>query len=159
MKKSIWFTLAAAGVIAVGGILTAQAAQDNAAGPIARLRQRSWANAKAKLGLTDDQVTQIKTVLRSEKDSLIALAKKQREARVLLREVIKKDGATEADLRAAAANLGAAEGDMAVLKAKLYVRIRPILTQEQLDKIAAWQDKVDSFVDGAIDVFINRMVQ
>ena len=157
MKKSIWLAVALAATVAVGGILTLQA-QDGSGGP-ARWRQRGWANAKEKLGLTDAQVAQIKTELRAEKATLTELALKLHDAKIVLRRTINKTGATEAEVRAAATQLGAAEGDLAVLKAKLHARISPLLTPEQLAKILVWQEKVDDFVDGAIQTFINRMVE
>ena len=157
MKKSIWLAVALAATVAVGGIITLQA-QDGSGEP-ARWRQRGWANAQAKLGLTDAQVTQIKAALRAEKTALTELSLKLHDAKIVLRQTINKAGATEAEVRAAAAQVGAAEGDLAVLKAKLHASISPLLTPEQLAKIQAWQEKVDDFVDGAIQTFINRMVE
>ena len=140
------------------GDLSALQAQD-AAKSLPRWRQRGWDKAKERIGLTDAQITQIKAVLRPEKDTLIDLSRKQHDARIMLRDVITKDGANEPEIRAAAATLGAAEGDLAVLRARLHARIRPLLTKEQFDKIAEQQDKLDDFVDGAIVGLIDRMVE
>jgi len=68
MKKSIWIALALAAAVSAAGWLTLQAAEN--AGNPTRWGQRSWANAKAKLGLTDDQVARIKAELRAALERL-----------------------------------------------------------------------------------------
>jgi len=146
MKKSTWLAVALAATVAVGGIITLQA-QDGSGVP-ARWRQRGWANAQAKLGLTDAQVTQIKAELRAEKATLTELALKLHDAKIALRQTINRAGATEAEVHAAAAQLGAAEGDLAVLKAKL----REILVQAQKklkDLRAEYQPRNTAIFTGA----------
>ncbi len=141
-----------AAVVALGGLTLARArAQDEGLGHLGhgRLLQR----AKAKLGLSDEQVSQIKGALVADKDKLTGLLTAVHDARVGLREVIQKPGAAESDIRAAAAKVGAAEADLAVERAKLYGKISPILTADQLAKVAEFQQRMDDFVDGAIAVF------
>jgi Spy/CpxP family protein refolding chaperone len=156
MKKSIWFALSVAAAVSVGGLLTLRAAE-NAANPVS-WGPRTWANAKAKLGLTDDQIVRIKTELRPDKAALIELSLKVHQARIGLRDAIKKPGETEAEIRAAASSLGDAEGNLAVIRARLHARVSPILTAQQLDQIHAWEQKGDNFADAAIVAYINRMV-
>jgi Spy/CpxP family protein refolding chaperone len=156
MKKSFWIALSLAAAVATGGLLTLHA--EESTGNQARWGQRTWANAKAKLGLTDDQIARIKSELRPEKATLIDLSLKVHEARVELRGAVNKTGATEAEIRAAAASLGLAEGNLAVVKSRLHARVSPILTPGQLDQIHSWEQKGDDFADAAILVFINRLV-
>ncbi|MFT3783988.1 MAG: periplasmic heavy metal sensor [Nibricoccus sp.] len=89
---------------------------------------------RKQLDLTDAQVAQIKTAFASEKDAMKAQAHKVRDARVQLREAIQA-GAPDTQIRAAAANVGSAEGDFAVQRAALFAKIKPILTPEQLAKL------------------------
>lgn len=88
---------------------------------------------RKELNLTDDQVAKIKTAFVAQKEPLKASAQKIRTARAQLRDVI-QSGAPEAQIRSAAASIGAAEGDLAVVRAALFAQIKPILTPEQLEK-------------------------
>ncbi len=157
MKKSIILAVALMTALIAGGLVTLQA-QDGASAP-ACWRQRGWADAQKKIGLTDEQVAKIKAELRPEKEALTTLSLRQHDARIALRETVQKAGATEAEVRAAAAKTAAVEADLAVLKANLHARIAPLMTKEQLDKINARQRKMDDFADAMIVGFIDRMVR
>ena len=156
MKKSILRTVVVMTALTAGGLVSLSA-QDAAGAP--RWQQRSWANAQKKIGLTDEQIAKIKAELRPEKEALTTLSLRLHDARIALRATVQKAGATEADVRAAAAKLAGVEADLAVLKARLHTRIAPLLTKEQLDKISAEQQKMDEFVDTIIVGFIDRMVR
>jgi len=97
--------------------------------------QRAWnpAKIKSELGLTNEQAAKIKTEFRAQKGPLKEQAQHVQSARANLRHAI-QSGATEPELRTAAAALGSAEGDLAVVRAALFARISPILTTEQLAK-------------------------
>jgi len=82
---------------------------------------------KTELGLSDDQVAKIKTEFRAQKDPLKTQAQHVKAARADLRQAI-QSGASESELRTAAAKLGSAEGDLAVVRAAVFARIKPILT-------------------------------
>jgi Spy/CpxP family protein refolding chaperone len=90
------------------------------------------------LGLTDDQTAKIKTEFAAQKDTMKAQAHKVRDARASLRDAI-QSGASEPQIRAAAAAVGAAEGDFAMERATLFAHIKPILTPEQLEKLHTLQ--------------------
>jgi Spy/CpxP family protein refolding chaperone len=107
--------------------------------------------AKEKLGLTDDQVAQIKTELGAEKEALKSLLGRLHDARIGLREAIHSESATDASVREAAARVGAVQSALVVERLKLYRRISPILTEDQRAKLKAFQSRVDDFVDRAID--------
>jgi Spy/CpxP family protein refolding chaperone len=89
---------------------------------------------KKELNLTDDQSAKIKTEIAAQKDTLKVHAQAVHQARSSLRLAI-QSGASEPELRTAAAAIGAAEGDLAVERAALFARIKPILTSEQLEKL------------------------
>jgi len=99
-------------------------------------RQHSWnpAKLKDKLGLTDEQVAKIKAEFRAQKGPLKEQRQKVQAARANLRQAV-QSGAPETELRSAAAALGAAEGDLAVVRSALFARIAPLLTPAQLAKL------------------------
>lgn len=140
MKKSI-FALLALSAIALDGT-AAIAARPDSDNPNAHQRQKAFKPGQIKhaLNLSDDQVAKIKTEFAAQKDSMKAQALKVREARTSLRTAI-QSGAPETDIRAAAASIGAAEGDLAMVRATLFAHIKPILTPEQLEKFQAMQAK------------------
>jgi Spy/CpxP family protein refolding chaperone len=104
------------------------------------MQHRGWNPRQftTELGLSDEQVAKIKTEFRAQKDSLKTQAQHVKAARADLREAI-QSGASEAELRSTAAKLGSAEGDLAVVRATLFARIKPILTSEQLAKFQELQ--------------------
>jgi Spy/CpxP family protein refolding chaperone len=103
-------------------------------------QHRSWnpRQLKTELGLSKEQVAKIKTEFRAQKDPLKTQAEHVKAARADLRQAI-QSGASESELRATAAKLGSAEGDLAVVRAALFARIKPILTPEQLAKFQELQ--------------------
>src|SRR5258708_31546107 len=149
MKAVGWLAIKMPAAVAVGGVTMLKAGAADTpqlrAGP-----GRFLARAIDKLGLSPDQVARIKTELSGEKDALTGILTSLHDARIGLRETIQKPGASETSIRAAAAEVGAVEADLAVERAKLYGKISPILTAEQLAKVNEFQQRADDFVDGAI---------
>ena len=122
--------------VCIGGLIVFNApAQDN--GPASGIGSgRLVERAKEKLGLTDEQLGQIKDVLKSEKTGIISLLARLRDSR--------------AELRAASVKVATVEADVAVERMKLFHQISPILTDEQRTKLAALQSNLDGFIDQAI---------
>ena len=158
MKAVKWLAITMAAAVAVGGItiLRARAAET---APLRAGPGRFLARAIEKLGLSPDQVAKIKAELSGEKDALTGILTSLHDARIDLREIIQKPGASETDIRAAAAKVGAVEADLAVERAKLYGKISPILTADQLAKVNEFQQRVDDFVDGAIAAIGKRLAE
>jgi len=143
MRTAKWFALTLAAGIATGGLLTLSARAAESA-PAHGLRNGALRERlKQKLGLTDDQVAQIKEQLKSEKDTLKPLLTRMHDARVALREEISKPDATEASVRAAVAKVSSVEADLAVERLKLRGKISPILTAEQREKLAELRKNLD----------------
>jgi Spy/CpxP family protein refolding chaperone len=158
MKTSKWLVMTLAAAMAAGGVTLVRArALEAGAGGLGR--GRFLAQAKEKLGLSNDQVSQIKGQLGADREQLTKLLTAWHDARVGLREVIQKPGAPEADIRAASAKVAAVEADLAVERARLYGRISPVLTADQLAKVGEFQQRVDDLVDGAIAVFGKRLAE
>jgi len=114
---------------------------------------------KKGLGLTDDQIAKIKEAIRPDREALASLAQKQRDARQALRAVALRDDASEADIRSAATAAGSAAADFAVLRAKVRAKVRPLLTQEQLDKIAAHRKQVDKRAEMVFNRAVERLME
>jgi Spy/CpxP family protein refolding chaperone len=153
MKTTKWlFLTVAAAILAGGWLFTLHAAplkqRQAADGPTrGHLLQR----AKEKLNLTDDQISQIKEVLKAEKEDITGLLTRLHDARSDMRQAIHASDANESSVRAASAKVAAVEADLAVERFQLYGKIAPILTTEQRDKLQQMAAQVDDFVDGAIN--------
>jgi Spy/CpxP family protein refolding chaperone len=154
-KKILILTMAAA--LGVGGLFVwnANAQFDGVRRGPGALLQR----VKAKLGITDAQAVQIRSILKENRETLAKLSHAIHDSHSKLRDTIQNDASTEADVRAASAQLAKAQADMAVERHKLFGKIKPILTAEQLSKMVEMQDRIDSFVDGAIDTFEQKLAQ
>jgi len=149
MKHKVLLCTLAAALLAGGFIATrAYAADTNAAPPA--LRARIFQRIAQKLGLTADQKAQIKTILLGEKDVLQPLIASLHDARVNLRTAIRASDANEASVRAASAKVAVVESDLAVERLKLFGKIAPVLTPEQLQQAADLQARADESVDYAI---------
>jgi Spy/CpxP family protein refolding chaperone len=107
--------------------------------------------AKEKLGLTDEQLGQLKDVLKSDKTNIVSLLGRLRDVRAGLRDAIRSADANETSVRAASAKVAAVEADFAVERMKIFKEISPILTDDQRTKLAALQSKLDEFIDRAIN--------
>jgi Spy/CpxP family protein refolding chaperone len=156
MKRKI-LVFAAAVLLGVGGFC-ALSAKAQAAG-LRREAGTMRQQAKAYLGLTAAQVAQIRDILKQDREALIDLAVAVHEGRAQLRDTIQNDTASEADVRAAAAGLARAQANMAVERHMLFGRIKPILTPQQLTKLAQIQEQVDAFADGVTGVIGERLAE
>jgi Spy/CpxP family protein refolding chaperone len=153
MKTTKWFSLLLAAGLCAGGLILIAPRVANAADRAGRLAERGnlLDKAKKKLKLTDDQVAQIKAVLKAEKETLTSELTRLHQSRTELRATIHDAGATETSVRAAAAKVAAAEADLAVERMKLYGKISPILTPEQLEKLKAFQARLEEAGDAVLD--------
>ena len=159
MKTNNLFPITLAAALAVGGFIALET-QAAGNGPAHRpFRGRLLERAKDKLDLTDEQITQIKAVLKSEKDNIKSLLTRLHEARAELREAIRAADATEASVRVAAARVAAVEADVAVQRMKTHGKISPILTDQQREKISRFQSRMEEVRDSAIDRIGERLAE
>ncbi|MGH7993188.1 MAG: Spy/CpxP family protein refolding chaperone [Limisphaerales bacterium] len=147
MKTNKWITLTVATALNIVGLMTTPSLAADANAPA---HGRFFQRIAQRLNLTDDQKAQIKTILRSEKDTLKPLLGQLHSARENLRAAIRAGDANETTVRAAAAGVAAVEADLAVERMKIYGKIAPILTDEQRRQISELQQNADNFVDRAI---------
>jgi Spy/CpxP family protein refolding chaperone len=150
MRISKWSIIALAAAVIVGGLITTSKAAG--AGKADRpARGRLLQGAKEKLGITDEQATQIKAVLKADKDNITGLMTRMHDARSELRTAIRASDANESSVRAASAKVATVEADLAVERFKLHGKIAPILTDEQRAKLSDMESKLDDLIDRAID--------
>jgi Spy/CpxP family protein refolding chaperone len=144
MKNIKLLTIITAAAIAACGFAAKTFAADTPA------RGQILQRIAEKLNLTEDQKSQIKTILRDDKDALTTLLGQLHEARKNLRATIQAADTNEASVRAASAKVAGVEADFAVERMKLYGKIAPVLTDEQRQKISEFTQRADDFADGVI---------
>jgi Spy/CpxP family protein refolding chaperone len=147
MKTNKWITLTVATALNVVGLMTTPSLAADANAPA---HGRFFQRIAQRLNLTDDQKAQIKTILRSEKDTLKPLLGQLHPARENLRAAIQASDANETTVRAAAAKVAAVEADLAVERMKMFAKIAPILTDEQRQQLSGFEQRADDFADRAI---------
>ena len=146
MKKIKLLAFITTVAIAACGFTAKTFAADTSAPMRGQILQR----IAGKLNLTDDQKSQIKTILRDDKDALTTLLGQLHDARKNLRATIQSVDANETSVRAASAKVASAEADLAVERMKLYGKIAPVLTDEQRQKISEFAQRADDFADSLI---------
>ena len=109
-----------------------------------------WARIAQQLELSAEQQAQIKGQFLAEKDRLHGVLEQLHTARLSLRDAIHAPEASESSVRTAAAQVAAAEADLAVERLKLFRGINPILNPAQREKLSAMEQHLDEFVDTAI---------
>jgi periplasmic protein CpxP/Spy len=159
MNVKKWLGAMMVTVVVLAGLTVALKAGAEGAAVRRGMGGQFLSKAKEKLGLTDEQINKIKGELLAEKEILKPLVTSLHDAKIGLREVIQKKGASESEIRAASAKVAAVEADLAVERARLYGKLSSILTADQLAKIDEFQEKMDDFADGAISVFFARLAQ
>lgn len=103
---------------------------------------RVFARISRALDLTDGQKSKIKDVLRSHASEIEAQMKASAAARSALHDAVLAKPTVESAIRAAALQVGQAQGDGAVLLAKIRAEVEPILTADQKAKIQAFHEKM-----------------
>lgn len=89
---------------------------------------------KDRLGLSDEQVGQLKAITDDVQAQYAANAEPVRAKKDALEKAV-QSGASEADIRAAADAIGKALGEQAVLRVKTKARVDGVLTNEQKAKL------------------------
>jgi Spy/CpxP family protein refolding chaperone len=136
--------------ICISGLIIFKAQAQSSPPTMGFVSGRLAERAREKLGLTDEQLAQIKDVLKAEKTNIISLLTRVRDTRAGLRDAIRSAGANETSVRAASAKVAAVEADAAVERMKIFHQVNPILTDEQRTKLAAMESKLEDFIDQAI---------
>ncbi|HXP60120.1 MAG TPA: Spy/CpxP family protein refolding chaperone [Dongiaceae bacterium] len=155
MKNAKWFAIGAAAVISAAASSPTLAQSGDGQRPPAWAQM--FERIRERLGLTDDQVAQIKAQLQPEPEPLKDLLLRLHEAKGALRRSIHSSDATEAAIRSVAAKVGEVEADLAIERHKLYGKVSAILTAEQREQITEFQEKLDDLLDTAIERLSQRV--
>lgn len=88
-----------------------------------------------RLGLTDAQKSQVKSILQSHADEFKALADRNRDAHLALEQAVTADTLDDAAIRQKSAEVATVETDMAVTGAHVRAEVLQVLTAEQRDQL------------------------
>jgi Spy/CpxP family protein refolding chaperone len=110
---------------------------------------------RSEVNLTAEQKTKLHDVLKSRRPQIAQTVKSLHEKRVVLRNAVLSGKADEAQIRAAANDLGQAIGDAAVKASKLRGEIAPILTEDQQHLIGKFLAENDA----AVSKFLEHAAQ
>jgi len=125
------------GAVLFGGQAFASPASATGAGnPFSS--DRMLAHMTRQLNLTDAQAQQVKQVLDARQSQISAQFQSLKSAREALHQAVLASPVNEGAIRNAAAALGQAEGDAALLHAQVHAQIVPLLTPDQQQKFATF---------------------
>ena len=151
--------LVAAVAILFGGLWAGRLA----AGPLGRGRgfsaERTFSRIADRLDLTDSQRDQVRGVLKARKDAILGNIRAVRGARLAVRHATEADPIDESAIRSAAAQLGRADGEAAVLRAQIKAEILPILNDDQKEKLAAMHARSEGKgdrVESSVQEFLSK---
>jgi len=156
-RDAKWFAIGAA--VLISAAPSSPALAQTADGPASRgpVWAQMFERIRERLELTDDQLAQIKAQIQPEMETLKELILRLREAKGALRWSIHSSDAGEGAIRNAAAKVAEVEADLAVERHQLYGKINTILTAEQREQIVEFQEKLDDFLDAAIERLSHRV--
>ena len=156
VRKSLLGVVVAAAIL-VGGIWAGRLA----AGPLGHGHRYSarqiFSRVADRLDLSDTQREQVREILKSHKDAILASMQGVRTSRSALRQATDADPMDEGAIRTRAAELGRAEADASVLRALIRAEILPILNDDQKQKMAAFRTRVEGSGDrmvGSVKEFL-----
>lgn len=128
-----------------------------AAGPAGRSRhvsfERAFNHVARRLELSNAQRNAIKKILRNHETEILAQIKAWQTARQDLHTAVMAGALDETAVRGRAAALGRAEGDGAVLRARIREEVWPILTAAQRQKVEEMGRKVEHGGEAMADSF------
>ncbi len=146
IRKSV-LASAAAVLILAGGVWAGRMA----AGPLSTGRhlsvEKMFNRVADRLDLSDSQRDQVKGILRTHKDAIVAQLQATQKARQNLRQAISASPMDEAAIRSMAVQLGQTEGDGAVLRAQIRSEVLPILNDEQKQNLETFHQNMQGAGD------------
>jgi periplasmic protein CpxP/Spy len=128
--------LAVAGTFATGSVLEAQRARGGFGGPggFGGFGHRQGLEMLRQLDLTDQQRQQVRTIMQNHKSDFQQVRERMHTAMAAQHAAGTATPPDEATIRAKATEVGAAQGDLAVLLARVRTEVFQILTPEQQAK-------------------------
>jgi Spy/CpxP family protein refolding chaperone len=132
MKKRMMI-LAVLLVFATAGLVAFTPPQDEGGGKRGRALRLMFMGVFKKLDLTQDQREDIRAIVKGAIQTNKDLIKDSMQSRKELAEATFAENFDEAAVRNAFRKSAAKQEELAVLKAKVFSEIRPLLTEEQLE--------------------------
>lgn len=106
---------------------------------------------RSELNLTDAQRAKVREILMAHRSEIASVAGPIVTRGRALRDATNAKVLDEGKIRAAAGELSSAMGDAAVLAAKIKAEVRPVLTDGQAERLAAFRSDADDAVDALVD--------
>jgi Spy/CpxP family protein refolding chaperone len=92
-------------------------------------------NLLRRIGITQEQLRQIRQIRRNNDDQIVAVGRRLREARRALEQAMIKEPFDEALVKRRAEELAQAQAEAVRLQAEIRAQIRKILTPEQVNRL------------------------
>ena len=149
MKNNAFIKWAAAlaAAVTLGSTLVIAAADGGGDdGVFSGIRQRIH-DRLVQLGLSSEQRDQVREVLRGFMPEVAPLVKQSVAEHRTLRQMIRATPVNEEAIRTQAAKVAAINAELAVKRAQIVEKIRPILTPEQLEEIQEMEENLHSRVE------------
>ena len=162
MKKSYRNVLIASllALVCVPALLVAALPNSPGGFPMLPGPGRLAARAAERLNLTPEQIDDIKEILASHHDELVAEVSAVKDARVALFETIHAQSFDEASIRSASASVATAEAELAVTRGQIVQEVRGVLTPEQqaeakemLQDAKSFMEDLGTFLRSRFDAF------
>jgi Spy/CpxP family protein refolding chaperone len=116
---------------------------------VGKLRQHDFKKMAQKLGLTDAQKAQAKTIFQDNKEVMKPIFTSLQIERKNLQTLVHADTIDEAAIRAETAKIAGVQADLNVNRAKAGAQFRAILTPAQLATLKTMQQKRHKNIDTA----------
>ncbi len=167
-KPAKWILTSIVGLsltaLVLGATHAADAADEPAAGaaqpqqrPLAgfiRNAVRQLVTLRSQLAVTDEQRTAIREIVVSHRAEIVPVVKDISAKRQVLRAAVLADKPDEQAIRAAADAMAKSIGDAAVLASQVAAQVKPLLTEEQKQRIHQFQEErrgaLETFLDEAL---------
>lgn len=108
---------------------------------------------RAKVALTDDQRSQIQSIVKSHKPEIGTQLEKGRDARRAMQDAVEAHGADSTEVAKAADAVADAARSRVMLIAKIRSEVAPILTPEQREEMKATRSRIEDSVDELLGKF------
>jgi Spy/CpxP family protein refolding chaperone len=120
-------------------------------------RRAHIAERLAELGVTDEQKSQVKAILRKHQPTAQPLIRQFVSERRALRDTIHAPSVDESAIRTQVEKVAKVGADLAVQRAQVTHEIRAVLTADQLEKIKGMELDVDARIDQFLDRIAKRV--
>ena len=108
------------------------------------------------LNLTQDQKAKIGAILKSHKTEIVGVLQSLNAKHQALLNAVRTDAVNEAAIRAASKDMGDVIADASILRAKIRLEIRAVLTPDQCKQVDQTLDQISQSVTDALNDLANK---